>query len=99
MGFHPAIGSALGAECAIVSNFFLNNAWTFKDRKVSGKKMIGKFFQFNGTSVGAIIIQSSTVYIGTVFFGIPAYFYAYIVGVGFGLIWNYLMYSRVIWKV
>jgi len=97
-GFHPAIGSAVGAECAIISNFFLNNAWTFKERKVSGQKMIGKFVQFNGTSVGAIIIQSSTVYIGTLFFGIPAYFYAYIVGVGFGLIWNYWMYSRVIWK-
>ena len=98
-GFHPAIGSAAGAECAIISNFFLNNAWTFHDRKVVGKKMIGKFVQFNGTSVGAIIIQSSTVYVGTLLFGIPAYFYAYIIGVGFGLIWNYSMYSRVIWKV
>lgn len=99
IGIHPAIGSALGAECAIISNFFLNNAWTFQDRKVTGKrKTFGKFIQFNGTSVGAIVIQSVTVYIGTLIFGIPAYFYSYIIGVGFGLIWNYWMYSRVIWK-
>ncbi len=98
IGIHPAIGSAVGAECAIISNFFLNNAWTFRDRKVTGPRMFGKFIQFNGTSLGAILIQSSTVYIGTLLFGIPAYFYAYIVGVGFGLIWNYVMYSRVIWK-
>lgn len=98
LGVHPALGSAFGAECAIISNFFLNNAWTFNDRKVIGKKIIGKFIQFNVSSVGAIIIQSSTVYIGTVLFGMPAYFYSYIIGVGLGLIWNYWMYSRVIWK-
>lgn len=97
-GVHPAIGSAVGAECAIISNFFLNNMWTFQDRKVTGVKAIGKFIQFNATSVGAIIIQSSTVYIGTLMFGMWAYFYAYIFGVGLGLIWNYVMYSRVIWK-
>jgi dolichol-phosphate mannosyltransferase len=98
IGLHPAIGSALGAECAIISNFFLNNAWTFKERKIVGVKKIGKFVQFNMTSVGAIIIQSGTVYIGTLLFGIPSYFVFYILGVGLGLIWNYSMYSRVIWK-
>lgn len=98
LGIHPAIGSALGAECAIVSNFILNNAWTFHERKVTGSRMVGKFFQFNMTSLGAIIIQSGTVYIGTLVFGIPAYFIFYMFGVGLGLIWNYIMYSRVIWK-
>ena len=98
IGFHPAIGSAIGAECAIISNFILNNAWTFKERKITGIKKIGKFIQFNITSIGAIIIQSGTVYIGTALFGVPLYFYFYILGVGFGLIWNYCMYSRVIWK-
>jgi len=98
IGVHPAIGSAIGAECAIISNFILNNAWTFKERKIRGMRTILKFIQFNTTSVGAIIIQSGTVFIGTQLFGIPAYFYSYILGVGLGLIWNYLMYSRVIWK-
>ena len=98
LGVHPAIGSALGAECAIISNFFLNNRWTFHDRIVRGKQLIGKFLQFNGTSLGAIVIQSLTVYIGTVIFGISAYFISYILGVGIGLMWNYWMYSRVIWK-
>ena len=98
LGIHPAFGSAIGAECAIISNFFLNNAWTFHDRKVVGKKMFGKFIQFNTTSVGAIIIQSSTVFIGTFVFGISAYFISYMFGVGLGLIWNYWMYSKVIWK-
>jgi len=98
VGIHPAIGSAIGAECAIISNFILNNAWTFKERRITGAKSAGKFIQFNITSIGAIIIQSGTVFIGTMLFGVPLYFYYYILGVGIGLIWNYIMYSRVIWK-
>ncbi len=96
-GFHPALGSGIGAELAIISNFLLNNAWTFKSRKVTGKQALGKFLQFNMTSVGAILIQAGTVWFGTTFFGAALYRWFYIVGVGIGLIWNYTMYSRVIW--
>ncbi len=97
-GFHPAIGSALGAECAIISNFFWNNNWTFKGKKISGLRLIPKFIQFNAASFGALALQSGTVAIGTYFFGRDLYRWFYILGVGVGLIWNYTMYSRVIWK-
>lgn len=98
LGTHPAIGSALGAELAIISNFILNNNWTFKERKATGAKQFAKFLQFNTTSLGAIIIQAVTVAIGTYFFGIPTYRTFYILGVLIGLFWNYTMYSKVIWK-
>ncbi len=97
-GFHPALGSAVGAECAIISNFIWNNNWTFRGRKISGFKVIPKFLQFNATSIGALIIQSGTVALGSFFFGKELYRWFYIVGVGIGLIWNYTMYSKVIWK-
>lgn len=98
VGIHPGIGSAVGAELAIISNFFLNNAWTFKERGVRGGKMIPKLVQFNIASIGAVILQSATVFAGTQVFGINTYLYFYVLGVGLGLIWNYTMYSRVIWK-
>lgn len=98
MGLHPALGSAAGAELAIISNFILNNAWTFGDRKVTGLRMLPKFLQFNVTSLGALIIQTASVWVGTALFGNAVYFVSYIVGVGIGLIWNYTMYSKVIWK-
>ncbi|MFZ5845246.1 MAG: GtrA family protein, partial [Patescibacteria group bacterium] len=98
LGFHPAAGSALGAEMAIISNFILNNAWTFGERKVTGNRMIPKFLQFNATSVGAIVIQAGTVWLGTLIFGVTLYRWYYILGVGLGLIWNYTMYSKVIWR-
>lgn len=97
-GFHPAAGSAIGAEFAILSNFILNNAWTFHHHKISGLRLIPKFIQFNVAALGGLLIQSGTVFIGTHTTGLDTYFYWYIVGVSIGLIWNYIMYSRVIWK-
>lgn len=98
LGFHPAAGSAIGAECAIVSNFLLNNHWTFRDRKIEKSRRPAKFLQFNGTSLGAIALQAGIVYTGTHIYGVDAYRVFYILGVAMSLGWNYMMYSRVIWK-
>ncbi len=98
-GFHPSVGSAIGAEFAIVSNFFLNNAWTFRHKKANGSgTMLRKLLKFNTTSFGAILLQAVTVYIGTHLIGVEFYRVFYLMGIGFGLVWNYWMYSRVIWK-
>ncbi|OGM13452.1 hypothetical protein A2V80_00530, partial [Candidatus Woesebacteria bacterium RBG_16_39_8b] len=50
---------AAATELAIINNFILNNIWTFRSEKISGaKKIMLKFFQFNLTSLGALIIQT-----------------------------------------
>ncbi len=97
-GFHPVAGSAIGAECAIISNFFLNNNWTFRGKKIQGFRLVPKFLQFNATSIGALLIQSGTVALGILLFGNDMYRWFYLIGVGIGLFWNYTMYSKVIWK-
>jgi dolichol-phosphate mannosyltransferase len=97
--FDPSVASALGAEVAIISNFILNNSWTFNTRKIEGNtKTFLKFLQFNTTSLGAICIQAGSVWIGTRMFGLQTYRLWYLVGVAIGLVWNYFMYSKVIWK-
>jgi len=98
LGMHPASASALGAECAIVSNFMLNNHWTFRDRKIERARRFMKFLQFNGTSLGAIALQAGIVFIGTHLHGVETYRMFYVFGVMTSLAWNYIMYSRVIWK-
>ena len=98
LGFHPAAGSIAGAECAILSNFFLNNAWTFRERKIHASNRVIKLLQFNGASLGAIILQAGIVFLGTHLYGVSEYRVFYIFGVFVGMIWNYIMYSRVIWK-
>lgn len=98
LGFHPSLASSLGAELAIISNFILNNMWTFRDKRVTGFAYLGKFVQFNIASFGAVLIQASTIYIGIHFIWSDSYRIFYVLGVCIGLIWNYTMYSRVIWK-
>ncbi len=87
-------------ELAIISNFTLNNLWTFKNEKIEGVgKLIVKFLQFNLGSVGAIIIQSIAGPIGV---GIVGAKYDFIV-LGFVvaflvLPYNYFIYNKFIWK-
>lgn len=115
LGLRPSISGMFGAEIAIISNFILNNYWTFAAKKiVSLKKAPVKFIQFNITSIGAVFIQGGTIELGTlvfgglmnsIFFGVLTPYWGhngyrvfYIIGVGFGLIWNYFMYTTFIWK-
>jgi dolichol-phosphate mannosyltransferase len=98
LGLHPTIGSILGAEAAIISNYKLNNRWTFKDRRIEKDKRVRKFFQFNLTSVGAMALQAISIQTGTHIYGVSSFRIFYLIGIFFGLIWNYFMYSKVIWK-
>ncbi len=95
------LASALGAECAIVSNFILNNTWTFHDRKLTSPiQVILKFIQFNISSFGAVAIQFLVVGAGTAFTGQATFsrFFWLVVATAIGMIVNYLIYSNFIWK-
>ena len=102
----PALATALSAEVAIVSNFIWNNSWTFADQKIfTVKQILIKFFQFNLTSLGSIIIQAIISEIGTrtlgiryLAFGINTDDVYLMIGILVGLFWNYTMYKLVIWK-
>src|SRR3989344_401189 len=91
---------ASATELAIISNFILNNIWTFKAERITGVEMlVKKFLQFNGTSVGALVIQAVFGSIGVYFFGTGSrqlllpFIIVFLV-----LPYNYFMYNAVIWK-
>jgi len=100
IGF-PEWGSwATSTEMAIISNFTFNNLWTFKTDQISGsKKLIFKFFQFNLTSAGALLIQTIAGTIGVKIFG-PQYRQILLPFIILFLVlpYNYFMYNTVIWK-
>ena len=87
------------AEMAIISNFTWNNHWTFRERKIKGKNnVLKKFWHFNMTSAGAIVIQmaagSGLVYL----FGPHRQIYLPLI-IGFLIVpYNYFIYTRLIWK-
>lgn len=102
IGIEPSLATIVGAEFAIMSNFILNNFWTFSDRKLDRKisVLIPKFISFNVLSFGSPIIQWITVkttntYISTTDL---ATWIAYITGIFIGLVVNYLVYSKIIWR-
>jgi dolichol-phosphate mannosyltransferase len=89
----------LATEVAIISNFTLNNLWTFKSDKISGSgAVISKFFQFNLSSVGAIIIQAVAGSIGVTVFGLSRQLLLPFIIVFLVLPYNWLMYNTFIWK-
>jgi dolichol-phosphate mannosyltransferase len=91
---------ALAAEMSIISNFTLNNLWTFASVKITAfLKLISKFLQFNLTSAGALLIQTVFGTLGVRIFG-PEYrqlLLPFII-VFLVLPYNYFMYTHVIWK-
>ena len=55
----------------MVPNFIFNNIWTFKAERITGvKKLAYKFFQFNLTSAGALVIQTLFGSLSDVVFGV-----------------------------
>lgn len=90
----------LSAEVSIVSNFTLNNLWTFKSRQISGQeKLIKKFLEFNLSSAGAIVIQSIFGTLAEFIFG-PGNktLYLAVIIVFLVLPYNWTMYNLVIWR-
>lgn len=86
----------LSIEVAIVSNFILNNIWTFKAKSWS----LVRFGKFNVLSLGSIVIQNLVLFLGVRALGQSFLIENGLVllGILLGLIWNYLMYTRVVWK-
>lgn len=99
-GLAPGPATAIATEIAVISNFTLNNFWTFSQKKIVSLKRIPlKFIQFNLTALGIIIIATSVVWLGTWLFGdqwrqILLFFTLAI----FTIPYSYFMYSTFIWK-
>ena len=96
-----AWAAAFATELAIISNFVLNNAWTFKGRTILGFRTIKKFFHFNLTSFGAVFIQFFAIGSATLLFGdVPLVRQmSLVLAIGFLVVpYNWVMYNKVIWK-
>lgn len=106
---HP-VGVAIGAESAILSNFFLNNFWTFSDTKHI--KQRGNFFvrliKFNLASFGAIVVQYLADFIAELLVGPVVHIGPWIVPTRIVILFptiifivipmNYIIYNVFIWK-
>ena len=98
--FTASVANLIGAGVAIFSNYNLNNLWTFGHKKISGfRQYLLKLLQFYATSAfGVIVIQTGIIELGVRLYGDRHYFIYFLGGTALLLVWNYFMYSKVIWK-
>ena len=98
-------------ELAVISNFIWSNLWTFADRKLKWTQIPYKVIQFNLASAGSIIIQQIIAFVGENTIGLHPLFTLPILGITIdtglvfavvgilvGMTWNFLAYSRIIWR-
>lgn len=99
-GLSPGPATAVATELAIINNFILNNIWTFAEKKiVSWRRLPYKFGEFNLTSLGALVIQTIVVWIGTAILGDQWRQLLLVFAIGFLVLpYNFFMYTTFIWK-
>ena len=95
------IATLLSTETAIISNFFMNNFWSFAHKKVDhsmGSYTKG-FFKFNLVSSGSIAIQTIGVQLlSSIFTRKLWYMYKVIIIVFVVIPYSYILYNKLIWK-
>ncbi len=95
------MASVLSGFLGMVTTFTLNNYWSFNERKLAGvKKKATSFVVYFISSYIPIIFRSWLINFSVNRFGdtAPVAYSAFFIGILVGLIWNYTVYSRVIWK-
>ena len=95
IGFYYLVSSAIAIETSIVSNFVLNELWTFVEKgKKGSKNLLKRFFKFNSISAVGLGINLGILAMLTEFAG-----FHYLVSNFFAImivfIWNYL--ANVTW--
>lgn len=104
--------NAMSAECAIIFNFFMNNFWSFKHKKIDPGIMtyLRKILKFNLVSSGSIVIQWAGLVALIALFGeqshpitesisLGSWVFYKIFLIGCIIIpYSYFMYNRFIWK-
>ena len=88
-GFYYLFAAICAIEASILSNFTLNEIWTFRDRRVSGvKSTIGRALKFNTACVVGAGINLGILYFFTDMFGVY-YLASNLLGIAAAMLWNY----------
>jgi dolichol-phosphate mannosyltransferase len=109
-GIEQFIAAMFGGEIAILSNFFLNNLWTFGDTKSIKEQggFLKRLVKFNFASLASIGIQGLVVYIAVELLGEKITLWGYTAHTSIIILFptiillviplNYIIYNKVIWK-
>ena len=99
LGFAFAFPSAqsIAVLAAMTGNFFLNNQLTYRDKRLTGFRVLGGLIGFYGiSSVGAVanVGMASWLYVHQ-----PTWWLAGAAGAIMGAFWNYSLSTLLVWRV
>lgn len=81
---------------AMTSNFFLNNALTYRDRRVTGRHLIPALFRFYAVcSVGALSNVGTSSWLYAQY---PSWWLAGLTGSMIAALWNFVASSKFVWS-
>jgi len=85
----PVPAAVVATECAIVSNFLLNDRWTFADvRRSTSAPWLRRFASYNLLTLGGLVLSVGVLALLHGVAGVH-YLLANAVGIAAGTLWNY----------
>lgn len=90
----------LAIEMGVLTSFTVNNLWAFKEHTLGGMLFLRRYVKNQFVVAGGILIQLGIFQLFVNLFGrgfILDYVYQ-VVGILFGLFWNFYFYKKIIWK-
>ncbi len=97
MGVQPIVAAAMATEAAILSNFLLNDRWTFVDALQSSSWQ-RRFIRYNIFASGGLGLSLTTMAALTYGIGMH-YLLANLVAIGAGITWSYMANARWTWTL
>jgi dolichol-phosphate mannosyltransferase len=93
IGVNKYLASPIAIQVSIVTNFLLNNYWTFKKRRVLGRIRV-RGIKFNAVSLVALLVSYSTFVLLTRIYPDTAPQVHQLIGVAPAMLLNYFLNSR-----
>lgn len=103
IGFNSIIANIFSTGITFVSSFILNKQVTFKSQKRTKRELIREMILFTiVTLFGLWVIQSVVIYLASGLLGNfisqenIVLFLAKVIATGFSLVWNFVLYKKVV---
>ncbi len=99
VGLFYLVSAVFSIESSILSNFTLNEIWTFRERRTSPiKDVLNRAIKFNIVGIGGLLINMAILFLLTESFGIY-YLISEMFGIGAAVLWNFTINTWWTWKV
>lgn len=97
LGLNLVAASTVATEGAILSNFALNNAWTFREAR-SGRPLLQRGLRYNVFALGGLVLSVAVLATLTYLLGMH-YLVANVFAIGTATLWNYAANYRWTWSM